>query len=80
MDVDAVQAFVVRALSNRIVAGAVSGALSAAAGDYGAFRSWKSVQEAMAYNWGLALWRWFQGAVVGAVGALGLAPFQDGAS
>lgn len=78
MDVEVLQAFAVKALSNRVVAGAVSGALSAAAADYGAFRTWKSVQEALAYSWGLACWRWFQGAVFGAVGALGLAPFQDG--
>jgi hypothetical protein len=80
MELETIRAFASAALSNRIVAGAVSGALSAAAADYGAFRSWKSVQEALAYSWGVAIWRWFQGAVIGAVGALGLAPFQDGTS
>lgn len=77
MDLDAIGAFVTAALSNRLIAGAVSGAMAAAAADYGAFRTWKSVQDALAYNWGVAAWRWFQGAVMGAVGALGLAPFQN---
>lgn len=59
-------------LQNKIVAGAVSGFLAAAVVDFGAFRSWKSVHDAMAYAWGLALWRWFQGAVTGAVSAAGI--------
>lgn len=73
MDVELLQAV----LSNRYVAGAVSGALSAAIIDIQAFRSWKNVQEALAYDWGVAIWRWFQGAVLGVVGAAGLAPFQE---
>lgn len=59
-------------MQNPIVKGAITGAVSAAAVDFAAFRAWKSVHDAMAYSWGLALWRWFQGAVVGAVTAAGL--------
>jgi len=51
--------------------GALSGFASAALVDFAAFRSWKSVQEAREYSWGLAAWRWFQGAVIGAVMATG---------
>ena len=52
--------------------GALTGLLSAAAVDYAAFRSWDDWQDFTSYSWGLASWRWLQGAVVGAVGALGL--------
>ncbi len=49
---------------------ALKGALVAAAVDFGAFKKWKSFDDALKYEWGLAIWRWFQGAVVGvAVGA-----------
>lgn len=58
-------------LANPIVAGAVAGAVAAAAVDFQAFRAWKNVSEATSYDWGTALWRWFQGAVVGAVTATG---------
>lgn len=51
--------------------GAAGGALAAARVDYAAFKSWKDVHEAMQYNWWTAVWRWFQGAVGGAIGALG---------
>ena len=47
--------------------GALVGCLTAAIVDFQAFRSWKSFEEARQYSWGLALWRWFQGAVIGAV-------------
>ena len=53
------------------VHGAIAGWFGAAAVDFSAFRSWKSAQEAITYNWGLAAWRWLQGAVVGGVTALG---------
>ena len=59
-------------MQNPIVRGAITGALSAAAVDFQAFRSWKSVEQAASYDWGTAAWRWFQGAVVGAVTAAGL--------
>lgn len=57
--------------NNKYVMGAVSGVIAAAAVDYGAFRSWKSVQDALAYNWKLAAWRWCQGAVAGVITAAG---------
>lgn len=60
-------------LSNIYVAGALSGLLAAAVVDIGAFRSWKSVNEAIAYDWTTAAWRWFQGAVSGALMAAGVA-------
>ena len=59
-------------LSHPIVQGTVTGLLSAAAVDFAAFKSWKNVQEALTYNWTVAVWRWFQGAAVGAISAAGL--------
>lgn len=59
-------------LHNPIVAGAISGLLAAAVVDFHAFKSWHSFQDARAYDWGVALFRWFQGTVIGALGALGL--------
>jgi hypothetical protein len=50
----------------------VAGLVAAMTIDYQAFRSWKSFDEARSYDWGLALWRWFQGAVAGLVAGLGL--------
>ena len=62
----------VELLSHPIAAGAVSGLVAAASVDYAAFRSWKTYREATEYDWRLAAWRWFQGAVSGAVAAAGL--------
>ena len=59
-------------LSNPIVIGAWGGFVTAAMVDYQAFRAWKTAREATQYDWGVALWRWFQGAVGGAVAAAGL--------
>ena len=56
-----------------LVAGALTGVFSAAAVDIAAFRSWKSYEEAITYDWRIAAWRWFQGAVVGALAAAGIA-------
>lgn len=55
-----------------LVAGMFTGILSAAAVDIAAFRSWKSHEEAMSYDWRVATWRWFQGAVVGVLSAAGM--------
>ena len=33
--------------------------------DYEAFESWQTPGEALAYNWKIAVWRWFKGAVIG---------------
>ena len=59
-------------LHNGIVRGALSGALAAAGVDIAAFRSWKSFDDVHTYAWGLALFRWAQGAILGAMAAVGL--------
>lgn len=66
--IDTIQAV----LHNSVVRGALTMALGAAYVDIAAFRKWQSVHEALEYNWSLAAWRWFQGAVLGALAALGL--------
>lgn len=53
--------------------GALTGAGGAARADYHAFKTWNSVADAKAYNWSVAAWRWFQGAVTGAVGGVTVA-------
>lgn len=58
-------------LQNPLVRGALTGLLAAAVVDFAAFRSWKSVNDALAYDWKVAAWRWFQGAVSGLLAALG---------
>jgi hypothetical protein len=57
---------------NIILAGALSGLLGAARSDYEAFKAWKEAKDALSYNWSVALWRWFQGAVIGAVTMAGV--------
>lgn len=59
-------------LHNSVVRGALVGALGAAYVDIAAFRKWQSFHDAAEYGWGLASWRWFQGAVLGALSAVGL--------
>lgn len=59
-------------LSNKYVAGALAGLIAAALVDFNAFRTWKSLDDAMAYDWKLASWRWAQGAVSGALVAAGI--------
>lgn len=59
-------------IHNPIVAGVITGLLSAAATDFQAFKSWHNFDDARKYSWGVALWRWFQGAIVGGVSAAGL--------
>ena len=58
-------------ITNPIVKAAVAGVLVAAAVDFQAFRSWKSFSDIETYAWKLALFRWVQGAVVGALTAVG---------
>jgi len=72
MDIAAVIVFLRMAVANPIVAGALSGWGAAALADYQTFRGWKSVDEALAYGWGLAFWRWFQGAITGALTGAGI--------
>lgn len=56
-------------LQHPVVIGALTGALGAARVDYQAFQAFKTPGEALAYDWRIAIWRWFQGAVIGAVTA-----------
>lgn len=53
--------------------GALAGLLAAMRIDYDAFRAWDEWQDFRSYRWGLATFRWAQGAVIGAVSALGFA-------
>lgn len=55
--------------------GAFIGWLGAAAVDWRNFRAWKSFDDARSYSWGVAVWRWVQGAIVGAVGASSVVAF-----
>lgn len=51
--------------------GALTGFASAAVVDFNAFRSWKNFDDAYAYDWPVACWRWLQGTLSGLVtGAL----------
>jgi hypothetical protein len=45
--------------------GVVIGVSSAAATDYHAFKAFRSWDDLVRYRWGLAMFRWFQGAVIG---------------
>lgn len=62
-------------LQQPLVKAAIEGALVGGAADIVAFRGFKSLHEAMAYSWGIAGWRWFQGAVVGVGTYYGLSAF-----
>lgn len=53
-----------------ILIAALAGALAAAKVDFDAFKSWQSAKQARQYRWDLAVWRWFQGAVLGAATAM----------
>lgn len=55
-----------------ILKAALAGVLVAATQDIQSFRAWKSYEEARAYNWRLAAWRWAQGAVLGVLANYGL--------
>jgi len=59
-------------LQRPVVQGAIAGAIAAALVDLAAFRAWKSWQDAASYAWGTATFRWFQGAVVGALSSVGI--------
>lgn len=52
--------------------GALTGWVGAAAVDFHAFLSWKSIDDAKQWNWRLALLRWTQGLVGGAISGAGL--------
>lgn len=55
-----------------LIAGVLSGVASAIVIDLQAFRSWKSFGDAYKYDWQLAAWRWFQGAVLGGLSVFGI--------
>lgn len=59
-------------LANPIVKATIAGLVAAMAVDFHAFVSWQSWQDAKAYSWGTATFRWFVGAVSGFVTGLGL--------
>lgn len=59
-------------LLHPIVKGALGGLLVAARIDYEAFKGWKSFDDATAYDWKTAGFRWFRGALIGACLAGGL--------
>lgn len=59
-------------LMHPVVRGAIAGAVAASAIDIQAFRSFKSATDLKTYSWSLALFRWVQGAVFGALTALGI--------
>ena len=56
----------------RLAQGALTGLLAAAAVDFHAFKAWQSFSDLKAYNWNVALFRWMQGAVIGALTSVGL--------
>ena len=59
-------------MNSPIAHSALAGMLAAAAIDFQAFRAWKSWKDATTYAWSTAIFRWVQGAVVGAATAVGL--------
>lgn len=59
-------------LQHPISQGVLVGVGTAALVDYGAFRKWQSWKEFAEYDWKVASFRWFQGAVVGALAGAGL--------
>lgn len=56
----------------KAMAGAFSGVAAAASVDFAAFRTWKTWQDGISYDWGIATFRWFQGAILGAATGLGI--------
>lgn len=55
----------------------ITGLLGGVAVDLAAFRSWKSWSDAAQYDWTLASWRAFQGAIGGVLGYFGLVGLQS---
>lgn len=50
---------------------ALTGALAAAWTDFDAFKKFKSWKDLVGFDWGLASFRWFKGAILGVIGASG---------
>lgn len=61
----------VTVMRSSIVQGAITGAIAAAGVDIHAFQTWKSFNDVATYSWSTALFRWLQGAVLGAVAGVG---------
>jgi hypothetical protein len=59
-------------LTALVLKGAAAGLIAALATDLGSFKSWKSFDDALSYDWKVAAFRWIQGAVLGALSALGV--------
>ncbi len=59
-------------LQHPIAHGALIGALGSAHGDFLAFKGWQSAHDALTYSWGIAIFRWVQGAIIGAVPTAGI--------
>lgn len=64
---ESIVSFVMSIAAHPITVGGFKAAVAAALIDFAAFRKWQSHDEAMTYRWRLAMWRWAQGFVVGAV-------------
>lgn len=62
---------IVSLVANKYVWGGLLGLAAAAKIDYEAFQSWQSVDQAIAYDWKIAAWRWFKGIAAGVVAAAG---------
>lgn len=56
---------------NKIVSGALAGAVSAAVVDLDAFKKWQTVKEFQTFDWKLAALRWLKGAVFGPLAGAG---------
>ena len=65
-------AVVVSLAHHPLMHAALAGAIAAAGTDLLAFRSWQSWHEFATYHWSVATFRWFQGAVTGALAFAGL--------
>jgi hypothetical protein len=57
-------------LQDPLIRGAFTGALAAAYVDFAAFRQWKSWNDATAYAWGVATFRWTIGGLIGLITAV----------
>lgn len=60
-------------LAQPIIQAVIAGIVAAAVEDIAAFRRFETFDEAKAYRWDVALWRWFRGGVVGLLTGLGIA-------
>jgi hypothetical protein len=59
-------------LQHPLVKGAIAGLVSAALVDFAAFRAFDSFDDIKTYNWTTAVFRWWQGAMIGLATAAGI--------